>query len=241
MPTLNELFQAFGGEAAEHDKLATERDGNCATPGGATKTASEGSTMNSLHDIYSALAAQDLTKEAAVAAQVPEGDDVDVDFAKMAAAIADAEAGEIVDAGDDVGDEEPSEDEIMKVASEYDAAGRIMARGFYDEFQKLAGNLDTDVTPNQMTESPSAASTPALGDRGLPTVPTNFAGSDSHDKKMETGSGSGVNPKDVYKDALKEQKAITPGVTGDKPFAAAQSMPGLGGFATIRNINVKPA
>lgn len=28
--------------------------------------------------------------------------------------------------------------DFMKLAHEYDAAGRIMARGFYDEFQKLA-------------------------------------------------------------------------------------------------------
>lgn len=29
-------------------------------------------------------------------------------------------------------------DDMIKLAAEYDSAGRIMARGFYDEFQKLA-------------------------------------------------------------------------------------------------------
>ena len=30
-------------------------------------------------------------------------------------------------------------DDMIKLAQEYDAAGRVMARGFYDEMQKLAG------------------------------------------------------------------------------------------------------
>lgn len=45
---------------------------------------------------------------------------------------------------------------VEKLAAEYDAAGRIMARGFYDELNKLAREL----------EDPTQAATPALGDRG---------------------------------------------------------------------------
>lgn len=37
---------------------------------------------------------------------------------------------------------------LQKVAESYDDAGRIMARGFYDEFQKLAVGYQTADTPN---------------------------------------------------------------------------------------------
>lgn len=197
---------------------------------GQTKTASGGDEMNSLQDIYLAIANEDFGKQAAAAANAPTANPAagigDVDFAKMAEQIAGAEAAEIV----------AEDTDIVKVAAEYDSAGRIMARGFYDEFCKLAGNMDTDVTPNQMTESPSAASTPALGDRGLPTVETNFAGNDAHDQKIET---AGPDPKKVYADALKPKKTISAGQgTGDDPEAAAVSLGGgsPAGFATVRDL-----
>jgi len=196
MATLEELMRRFGGNSAEDDDstgYGADEEDNHHAGNGATKIASGGDSMNSLQDIYLAMADHDLQKEAAYAAEVPDNDD----FAKMAAAIAEAEADEIVGSEYQDADEEV---DIIKVASEYDAAGRIMARGFYDEFQKLAGNLDTEVSPNQMTESPSSASTPSLGDRGLPTVETNFAGNEAHDGKIETAMSSGVNPKDVHKD-----------------------------------------
>jgi hypothetical protein len=197
---------------------------------GQTKIASGGDGMKSLTDIYLAIAETDLTKEAGVAAGAPEyqepvADDA-TDFAKMAEAIAEAEASEVVE----------EDGEIIKVAQEYDSAGRIMARGFYDEFMKLAGALDTDVASNQMTESPSEAATPSLGDRGLPTVETNFAGNDAHDGKIET---AGPGPKTVYKDSLKPKKTISAGQgTGDDPEAAAVSL-GQGspaGFATVKDL-----
>lgn len=180
--------------------------------------------MKSLTDIYLALTETDLNKEAAEAAHVTD----EVDFAQMAEQLADVEADEIVKEAS-----EPTD--IVKVAAEYDAAGRIMARGFYDEFQKLAGNMDTDVSANQMTESPSAAQTPALGDRGLPTVETNFAGNEAHDQKIET---AGPAPKQVYKDSLKPSKSIKAGMTGDDPEAAAISLGGgsPAGFATVKDL-----
>lgn len=65
--------------------------------------------------------------------------------------------------------EEETEEEVSieKLAAEYDAAGRIMARGFFDEFQKLAREL----------EDASEANTPALGDRGTQyQMETNYEG-----------------------------------------------------------------
>jgi hypothetical protein len=186
--------------------------------------------MRSLTEIYMAIADGDIEKQAAAAAHVPEDNVDDVDFAKLAGDLAAAEADDIVaqEAGDT--------DDFMKVAAEYDSAGRIMARGFYDEFMKLSGAMDTDVSDNQMTESPSAASTPSLGDRGLPTVPTNFAGNEAHDGQIET---AGQAPKQVYSDVLKPNKSISAGQgTGDDPEAAAVSLGGgsPAGFATVKDL-----
>jgi hypothetical protein len=195
---------------------------------GHNKTASGGDSMKSLTDIYLSLTHVDMNKEAAQAAFAPEDD---VDFAKMAEAMADAEANEVIQQDDDGGD-------IIKVAQEYDSAGRIMARGFFDEFQKLAGALDTAATDNQMTESESSASTPSLGDRGLPTMETNFAGSENHDQAMET---AGMSAKQVYLDSLKPTKSISAGAgTGDDPEAAAIGLGGgsPSGFATVKDLQV---
>ena len=239
MPTLEELMNKFasapaddnsptGGDNVPDNNFAVEDDG-------ATKIASGGDSMNTLQDIYMNLASHDMNKEAHVAAEVPYADefvdDTELDFAKMAEALAGAEADEYIE------EEDQEQPDIIKVASEYDAAGRIMARGFYDEFNKLAGNMDTDVTPNQMTESTSSASTPSLGDRGLPTVPTNFAGNEAHDGQIETAGQGG---KQVYKDVLKPSKTISAGQgTGDDPEAMATSLGGgspAGAFATVRDL-----
>ena len=189
--------------------------------------------MNSLQDIYLALESNDsIAKEAAAAAGVPAEEEVD--FAKMAEAIANTEADAVI------ADDESND--IIKVANEYDAAGRIMARGFYDEFSKLAGAMDTDVTPTQNTESESAAATPALGDRGLPTVPTNYAGSPNNDQPIQT---AGPEPKKVYADSLKPAKAMSAGDgTGDDPEAKAIAIGGgsPAGFTTMRDLaGGKPA
>jgi len=242
MPTLNELMNKFaspqdvednqfetGGDFAPENDFAVD-------DGGTTKIASGGDSMNTLQDIYMQIADQDMNKHAHAAAGVPQGEEYveydseeDVDFAKMASVLAGAEADEYIE-------QEEEQTDIVKVASEYDAAGRIMARGFYDEFSKLAGNMDTSVADNQMTEATSAASTPALGERGLPTVPTNFAGNEAHDGQIET-TGPGV--KEPYKNVLKPAKTISAGATGDDPEGLATSLGGgspAGAFATVRDL-----
>lgn len=235
MSTLGDLLNQFGQADSEIDlgveKIASENNFAVEDDG---QIASGGENMKSLTDIYMAMAETDFDKEASVAAGVPEyqeefvADDGD-DFAKIAEAIASAEADEYI--------EEEAEEAggILKVAAEYDSAGRIMARGFFDEFNKLAGAMDTDVSSNQMTESVSAASTPALGNRGLPTVETNFAGNEAHDGQIETAGPSG---KQVYKDVLKPAKTIAAGMTGDDPEAAAISLGGgsPAGFATVKDL-----
>ena len=216
MPTLNDLMSKFASvDDAESPTLFSDDD-SVVQDSSHTKIASEGEGMKSLTDIYMALNESDMHKTAAAVANVPQQyEDDDIDFAKLAADMADAEVEEYVQ--DDSGD-------LMKVAAEYDSAGRIMARGFYDEFMKLAGALDTEVTDNQMTESPSQASTPSLGERALPTVATNFAGNDAHDQKIET---AGMEPKKVYADSLKPTKTISAGQgTGDNPEAAIASLSG---------------
>ena len=237
MPTLNELMEKFAAPADETNHPGGDNvpdNNSVAHDGDTTKIASGGEeSMQSLQDIYEELAGHDMNKVAQAAAEIPEFEEVsqeEVDFAKMAAVAAGAEADEIL-----VDDDEP---DFRKIAAEYDAAGRIMARGFVDEFSKLAGALDTSVTDNQMTESPSAAATPALGDRGLPTVKTNFAGNDAHDGQIET---TGPGPREVYKDVLKPAKTISAGQTGDDPEALAVSLGGgspAGSFATVRDLQV---
>jgi hypothetical protein len=236
MPTLGELMEKFGSAAASQNDDAGDNHVPAARQNpavgfdGHNKTASGGDAMKSLTDIYLTLTQVDMNKEAAAAAHAT---DDDVDFAKMAEAMADAEATELVqqDVGGNDGD-------IVKIAQEYDSAGRIMARGFFDEFQKLAGALDTAASENQMTETESKASTPALGSRGLPTMETNFAGSANHDQKMET---AGQAAKQVYLDSLAPTKSISAGAgTGDDPEAAAISL-GSGspaGFATVKDLQV---
>jgi hypothetical protein len=237
MPTLGELMEKFGSAAASQNNDAGDnpvpavRQNPAVGLDGHNKTAS-GGDMKSLTDIYLTLTQVDMNKEAAAAASAPTDD---VDFAKMAEAMADAEATEIVQ--QDGGGNEDAGD-IIKVAQEYDSAGRIMARGFFDEFQKLAGALDTAASENQNTESESKASTPALGTRGLPTMETNFAGSPNHDQPLET---AGQAAKQVYLDSLAPTKSINAGAgTGDDPEAAAISL-GSGspaGFATVKDLQV---
>lgn len=237
--TLGELMQKFAStdaaadQTTAHDDIGVVDANPAVENDGATKTASGGSEMNSLQDLFLALEANDaMAKEASQAAQIPPDDEID--FAKMAEQIADTEADAII--ADD------EQDDIIKIASEYDAAGRIMARGFYDEFSKLASAMDTDVTPNQNTETESAAATPALGDRGLPTVPTNYAGSSEHNQPIQT---AGPEPKKVYADSLKPAKSMSAGQgTEDDPEARAISIGGgsPAGFTTMRDLaGGKPA
>lgn len=238
MPTLGELMEKFGSAATTHnnddagdDPVPATRHNPAVGSDGHNKTASGGDAMKSLTDIYLTLTQVDMDKEASQAAFAPNDD---VDFAKMAEAMADAEANEYVQQDDSSSDE----GSIMKIAQEYDSAGRIMARGFFDEFSKLAGALDTAAADNQMTESESKASTPSLGNRGLPTMETNFAGSENHDQALETAGQAG---KQVYLDSLKPTKSISAGAgTGDDPEAAAIGLGGGSpvGFATVKDLQV---
>jgi hypothetical protein len=233
MPTLQELMEKFA--SAEADGATDDASSTTAAqPDGATKLAggamSENSTMRSLTDIY--LAMDGMDKQAGQAAGVPPqggASDEELNFAKMAEQLADAEASEQVD----------GQEEIVKIAQEYDSAGRIMARGFYSEFLKLAGAMDTDVTPNQDAYMPGGhASTPALGERGNPIVENNYAGSKDHQATIET---TGPGPKQVYSSSLETSKKIKAGQgTGDDPEAAALSL-GSGspaGFATIKDLQI---
>lgn len=225
--TLADLMAKFASAAPDPATGAPPaRQPPAATSGDHTKLATGGESMNSLANLYLALTDQDHVKQAAARAPEPEPDDVD--FAAMAEKIAEAEAGEQVEAD--------GQEDIVKVAAEYDAAGRIMARGFFAEFHKLAEGM-VSAAPNQNTESESAAKTPALGERGLPTVETNFAGSPNHDQKLETtGTNAG---KSNYADSLAPTKTINAGQgTGTDPEAAAIGLGGGSplGFATVRDL-----
>lgn len=226
MPTLNELMQKFASAAdgASNDTSAVKA--------ASAQTDSGGTHMNTLQDLYLKIANKDHEKVAAAAAAQP----TDEDFAAMAEKLAAAEAAELT-AGEQVDEqqEQVSEDDeerfVKQAAQEYDAAGRIMARGFFDEFMKLAS--ETSASPNQTTESESAAKTPALGERGLPTMETNFAGSPNHTETIKTEGSRTVNA-----NTLDTAKKINAGVTGENPEAAANSL-GSGspaGFATVRDL-----
>jgi len=226
MPTLGELMGQFGekaGEKVASQAVDPDAQFNAALESGLNKTASEGDAMGqmTLQDIY--LQMSDMDKTAGQIADAPGAEPTAEEFAKVAEDLATAEAADVVAAG-----EEPqaSSEDIVKIAAEYDSAGRIMARGFYDEFMKLAHG-------NKNTETNSIAKTPALGKRELATTPTNFAGSVNHTERMDT-KGSREN----YKDSLAPSKKITAGMTGDDPEAAAVSLGGgaPAGFATVRDL-----
>jgi hypothetical protein len=235
MPTLGELASRF--DANVNGGSATEKT---AADGGHTKIASEGGASmsqnesQSLTSIYLRMSSMDKTASAAATANgAAASGDEGTDFAKVAEELAAIEAQAQVDGdGDGTDTLEEGEGDIVKVAQEYDSAGRIMARGFYDEFMKLAA-VHTQAHPNQMTESPSHAATPALGKRGLPTTETNFAGSAEHTEGMKANGG-----KENYKTSLTPKKKVHAGVTGDNPEAAAISVGGGSpvGFATIKDI-----
>lgn len=236
MPTLNELMNKFASASGEDAAPMTS------TPAarGTTKIASEGDkNMNSLQDIYLSISGMDHEKTAAAAANAPapqaaeQVEGGDTDFAAMAEKLAAAEAEEQVNGGGGTGDAP----DFMKVAAEYDSAGRIMARGFFDEFNKLAHNLKV-AEDNQKTETESAAKTPALGERSLPTLETNYVGTVDTGSPGKQPQMNGSEPKKVYADSLAVTKTINAGATGDDPEALAMSLGGGSpvGFATVRDL-----
>lgn len=232
MATLNQLMEKFASDSSAEPEIDTG-DAAVLEPtsvdNGHNKTASEGEPqMKSLTDLYLSIQDADMQKEASAAAYIEAEDDTEFDFAKMAGALAHAEADDLV-----YQDEYEEDDggDLMKVAAEYDSAGRIMARGFYDEFMKLAGAMDTDVSENQTTENPSVAQTPALGQRELVTVPTNYAGSPNNDQPIET---SGPGPQQVYADVLKVPGSMSAGSGTMNPGQGS-----LGHFATVQDMVAK--
>lgn len=210
MPTLRDLKEKF-------DKVAgVTGSETSATEGGETKTASKGGPiMKNMQSIYLEMA--DLDKTASVAADAPEVTDDDV--AAAAAAVAGEEATEKV--ASEAGAVE--ETDMMKIAAEYDAAGRIMARGFYDEFTKLAAGGGS---PDKLV-SPSHSGMPPIGQHGNVHVPTNNVGSAEHTEGMKTNAGKGE-----FKNSLKAPKTIAAGAgTSD----LGTKVPG-GSFATVRDV-----
>jgi len=234
MPTLGELMRQFNAELGEktavvHEPTNVDAQLNAALESGNTKTASAGGSQMTLQDIY--LQMMDMDKTAAAtgsAGTAVAADPTEEELAAAAEKLAAEEAEALLTAG---GGEEPADEEILKVAAEYDAAGRIMFRGFYDEFLKEAAKLQA--TPNKHSESGSEAKTPALGNRALPTLETNYAGSPNHDRPLSVRDG-----RDAYRNSLQTSKRISAGVTGDDPEAAAISLGGGApmGFATVRDL-----
>ncbi len=241
MPTLAELLNKFKTEAGEKTAASTQAPPdvdtqlNAALEEGTTKTASAGGDMQTLQDIYISL--WNLDKTAAQAGGAPaatSGAPTEEELAVQAAQKLAADEAAAQLAGDQAIAQLFGEEEQVKLAAlEYDAAGRIMFRGFADEWMKLAASMHTQAEDNQHTESESKAKTPALGERGLPTMPTNFAGSPNHDQPISMKGG-----REVYKNSLETSKKINAGVTGDDPEAAAISIGGGApmGFATVRDL-----
>jgi len=238
--TLGELMGKF---AAATDTDTAELDSDQiyeqALEDGQDKTASDGGNtmedgMGSLASLY--LNMTEMDKTAGVVAGVPEGYEegepqlTENDLEK----IAEAEAVEWQQAEE--GQEDP---DMMKVAAEYDAAGRIMARGFFDEYAKIAsGAMDTMTADNQGTESESQSATPSFGQRGLPTLSTNYAGSPQAGIKGKVTPISMAGGKEVYQGSLKPKKTRSAGDTGDDPEANAIATGGgsPSGFATVRDV-----
>jgi hypothetical protein len=197
MATLNDLLNNFGLDGMDEDvgeeKVASEHatdDDEQALlesllAGGQEKTASEGGAqMGSLADLYMQLTEED-------SAVGYEEDDFD----KVASAAVEEEAS------------------IEKLAAEYDAAGRIMARGFFDEFHKLAREL----------EEGSDAATPALGDRGTQyQMETNYEGKGP----MHTKGSQNVNADAIKGGAgtdLGAEKAMGPQFTTAKHLVTSRA------------------
>lgn len=194
MATLSDLLNNFGladdGEFDGEEKVASTETADDEQAlleglldGDQEKTASEGDTeMGSLAELYMNLTEYD-----------QGGEDETLD--KIAELAAEEEIEEEAD--------------IEKLAAEYDAAGRIMARGFFDEFQKLAREL----------EDPTQASTPSLGERGTGyQMETNY-----EDKgKMDTSGGD-----QQHKNILKGQ--------ADGPAGRAEGAMGPQ-FATAKHL-----
>ncbi len=239
--TLGDLMGKFAA-AVESDDTPQDQDQDQVheqiLEEGHDKTAQDGGTqmhegMGSLASLY--LSMTEMDKTAAETAGIPEVSDgepqlTEEDIEK----IAEAEAQQLIEAEGGAGEEV----DMTKVAEEYDAAGRIMARGFFDEYIKLANAMDTSVTDNQDADAPSASATPAFGNRGLPTLNTNYAGTPDAGTKQKVTAIDTSGGKEVHKNSLKPPKTRSAGDTGDDPEANAISTGGGApvGFSTVRDV-----
>lgn len=216
--TLEDLLSTFGISTdveAGTEKTAAENVTTDKKSDEVIKTANDGGHGMNLADLYLSMQGLDgQVKEAAAGDSETETttengtDEQALDAAAEALASQDLEK----EAG-------------IKLAAEYDAAGRIMARGFFDEVQKLAA-ADTHVVPGANSK-PSAAKTEALGERGVPLMPVNDASSPKNNVGIPT---AGSAPKQVYKDVLKDGKKTSVG------SGVTMSPPVVGGFATVKDI-----
>ena len=216
MPTsLDELLATFG-ISPETEKVASENVTSEENDVEVTKTANDGENRMNLADLFMQMQDADgHVKEAAAAA---EGE-VDTEGTTEAA------GGELEAAAEALAAAEIEKEAGVKLAAEYDAAGRIMARGFFDEIQKLASE-GTHVVPGTNAK-PSAAKTEALGERGVPLVPVNDASSPKNNVPIPT---AGPGPKKVYTNVLKDGGSTKPG------SGVTMNPPVVGRFATIKDI-----
>lgn len=197
------------------------------------KIASDGGTamsdgMGSLANLY--LSMTEMDKTAAAVAEAPEFDEdeallTEEDLEKIAT----AEAAELIEQ-EEYSDDEP--EDMLKVAAEYDAAGRLMARGFMDEMNKLANAMDTSVAPNQGADAESQSSSESFGNRGLVTLDTNYAGAPQAGIKGKAVPMNTSGGKAVYKDVLKPNGKGSAGeIVGQRPDKR-----GVGDFATVQDV-----
>lgn len=243
--TLGDLMGKFAQTIGETDADAAPNEDKVHEQvlDGQDKTAADGGTqmnegMGSLATLY--LSMTEMDKTAAATAEIPDTsggepqlteDDVEKIAAAEAQELVDAEAAEAGEAGGD-------EPDMQKLAEEYDAAGRIMARGFFDEYIKLANAMDTSVTDNQDTDAPSASASTSFGARSLPTLATNYAGAKDAGTKGKAVAMDTSGGKEVHKTVLKVPKTRSAGDTGDDPEGNAISTGGGApvGFATVRDV-----
>ena len=131
-------------------------------------------------------------------------------------------------AAEEVADADLEKQASIKLAAEYDAAGRIMARAFYDELTKIGASLEqTHAAPNEL-EPASGSHQEAVGPRGTSyQLKVNNAGSPGHDQPIGTAGSRQVN-KDALKDKGAKSTTVGSGVTEQ---ASATPM-----FATVKNL-----
>ena len=190
MPTLEELHQMFGLDEGQEKTAsnAAEADDSAeailAEALGLPKHAhtTRSTDMKSLSEIYNRTV--QLEKQASTQPRAVYSDD---QIEKVAEQMAREEV------------------EMKKLASEYDAAGRIMARGFMDEFNKLAAEIDAVMNDGQ---SPAQVETDLAAGTQDPT-----AGA--------APKGENALESDGSQDKTLEQAKAMLGAPGSVPGAAA--------------------